>query len=75
MEVLLIPVKDDVEVGVAGDLAGVELSILRKDFDFAKLEFEVFHQDGVVAVVLEEHDVSLVLETVCLVADFGWRRC
>lgn len=71
-EVLFIPVQDNVEMRVAGDMAGVEFAILCEDLDLAEFELEVLHHDGVVAVVLEEHDVAQVLEAVGFVAEvFG----
>lgn len=66
-EVLFIPVEYEVEVGVAGELAGVEFVIAGEYLDLAEFEFEVFHHDGVVAVVVEEKDVAAMLETIGLI--------
>ncbi len=76
MEVLFVPIEYHIEVRVAGDLAGVELAILSEYLDFSELELEVLHHDGVVAVVLEEHDVALVFEAVgFVVAGLGLGGC
>lgn len=63
-EVLLVPVEYNVEVGVAGDETGIEFGVGGEDFDFAEFELEVFHEYWVVGVVLEEHDVIVVVEAV-----------
>ena len=70
-EVLFVPLEHNVEVGVAGDDTGVDLVLRSVDAYFSKLEFDAFHHDGVVVVVVEEEDVALVLKgvlPVCLLA-------
>jgi hypothetical protein len=62
-EVLLVPVEYKVEVGIAGDEAGVEFAFLSEDFDFAELKFKVFHEYGVIGIVLKEQDIMMI-ETV-----------
>lgn len=66
-EVLFVPLEYDVEVGVAGDGAGVQLAIAAEDLDLSEFKLEIFHEYGVVGVVVEEHDVLVVLEAVGLV--------
>jgi len=66
-EILLIPVKNNIQMWIACYETWVDFSISCIDLDFSELEFYAFHHDGVVAVVIEKHYVSSVFERVCLV--------
>jgi hypothetical protein len=68
-KVLLIPIEYKVEMRVAGKLAGIESIVAMKDLDLSKLKLKVFHENRVIAVVVEEKDVILMLKAVCFIAD------
>jgi hypothetical protein len=66
-EVLLVPVEGEIEVGVRGEVASEDPCLPCEDADAAQLELVVLGHDGVVVVVVEEHDVRAVLEAVATV--------
>jgi len=55
---------------VRSDSTDIQTSRLGKDFDFSKLKFKVFHHDWMVMVVVEEHNISLMLKAVCYIVSF-----
>ena len=61
-EVFFVPLQNDIKVWVAGDMTGKDLSMRGVDADLTQLEFDAFHHDGVVVVIVEEKDVPLVLK-------------
>jgi hypothetical protein len=59
-KILLVPIGGRIEVWITPKLACVESITIHEEFNSAKLEFEIFHHYGMVAVVVEEHYVLFV---------------
>jgi hypothetical protein len=55
-KILLVPISQTVQVRVRSELAGQDATLRSKDLDPAQLELVLFGHDGVVVVVVEEHD-------------------
>jgi hypothetical protein len=66
-KIFLVPIQGTVEMRAAGELTRVEFIIGTKYFNFSQLKRKIFHHDGVITIVKEEHDIVLMLKAIYFV--------